>query len=185
MADIDMLTAIGEEIKVAGKSYRLGVMDRTDWALVNEQILSLRADPVSVVDRMAATGKVPSGVLEKLYNRAYDDAIRTKIVSGKDFDDFLYGIEGQQFVFWLRMKKCQPDVSETEASRVQAEWAKECFTGLTAKLMQKFPKMTKTEVEQAQLAQEDDLLNKMVTKGLGMPAGNPETPEKPGTPTDH
>lgn len=182
MGDIDMLTAIGELITVAGKEYRLGVMDRTDWALVKERILSLRADPVSVVERLAAN--VSDALKEKLYTKAYDDATRAKLVSAKDFDEFVYGIEGQQFVFWLRLKKCQPDASETEASRVQAQWAKESFAGLTEKLMQKFPGMTRDEVETAQLAQEDDILNRMVRDGLGMPAGNPATPEKPGTPID-
>lgn len=182
MADIDMLTAIGELITVAGKEYRLGVMDRTDWALVKEKILSLRADPVSVVERLAAN--VSDALKEKLYTKAYDDATRVKIVSGHDFDLFFGSIEGQNFVFWLRLKKCQPDTSEIEASRVQEMWAKECFAGLTEKLMQKFPKMTRDEVETAQLAQEDDILTQVVSRGLGMPAGNPATPEKPGTPTD-
>lgn len=182
MPDIDMLTAIGEEITVAGKPYRLGVMDRTDWALVKERILSLRADPVDVVTRLAANA-TPE-VAEKLYVKAYDDATRAKIVSGRDFDEFVYSIEGQQFVFWLRMKKCHPVTSETEASRVQAQWAKEAFAGLTEKLMQKFPKMTREEVERAQLEQEDDMLNQMVSTGLGMPEGNPPTPETPGTQTD-
>ena len=181
MGDIDMLTALGELHTIGGKKYRFGVMDRTDWALVKERILSLRADPVSVVERLAANA--PPDVARTLYEKAYDDATRARIVSGKDFDAFVYSIEGQQFVFWLRLKTCQPDMSEIEASRVQEQWAKECFAGLTEKLMQKFPKMTRDEVETAQLAQEDDILNKMVSDGLGMPAGNPATPEKPGTPT--
>lgn len=182
MSDIEMLTAIGEEIMVAGQSYRLGVMDRTDWALVKERILAMRADPVETVKRLA--DGLPPDIAEKLYTKAYDDAIRTKIVSGRDFDDFVYSVEGQQFVFWLRLRKCQPDMSETEASRVQAQWAKEACAGITEKLMQKFPEMSREQVEDAQFQQEDDILNKMVSKGLGMPEGNSPTPETPGTPTD-
>lgn len=182
MSNIEMLTAIGEEITVAGRPYRLGVMDRTDWALVKERILSMRADPIETIKRFPTN--IPKDVYKSLCEKAYDDAIRTKIVSGRDFDDFVYSVEGQQFVFWLRLRKCQPGMSETEASRVQAQWAKEAFAGLTEKLMQKFPNMTREQVEDASLQQEDDMLIKMVSKGLGMPEGNSSTPEKPGTPTD-
>jgi hypothetical protein len=176
-----MLTGIGEEITIGDTKYRLPAMERRDWALVKERLLSLRADPAAVVERLAPGA--PPEVAKALYEKAYEDAVRGKLVSGQDFDDFVYSLEGQQLCFWLRIHRRHPEMTEKEAAKLQEQWCTEAFAELTAALMKRFPNASQEEIEKRQRQQEDVESVELTARGLGLPEGNSPTPETPGTPT--
>jgi hypothetical protein len=184
MSDLKTLTALGTQVTIGDKKYRLRDLTRNDWALIEDRILSARGDPVAVAGRLAKDA--PPEIARELYTKAYDDATKGKIVTAGELDAWRLSLDGLAFQFWLQIRKEHPEITEEEAADLLAQLGEEFLAEATEQLVREFPEATAEDVVRIALQKEEAGIAAIIATAAGLPEGNSATPAKrPGTPTSH
>ena len=181
MPGLESLTAAGTEVEIDGRKYQLRPLNRSDWGLIEGRIKAGRADPIEVATRLAKDA--PESVARSLYERAYDDAMKSKVVSAAELDTWRFSLDGMVFQFYLQVHKEHPEVDEDKASELLEQYGQEHLKRITEQLLKQFPEATAEDVAKVAVQHEEAGVAALISKAAGLPEGNSPTPEEPGTPT--
>jgi hypothetical protein len=177
---LETLTAIGTEMKVDGTTYRLRDLDREDWGLIEERIKAGRPDPIAIAQRLAKDAAPENA--QAIYDRAYSDAMKAAVVAAEDIDAWMVTPKGLEFLCYLQIRKDHPKVTEERASELLLQFTREHNDRHLAELRKRFPDATAVELMQALLQLQAAGVEMLISKAMGLPAGNLPTPAGPGTP---
>jgi hypothetical protein len=167
-------------MKVDGTTYRLRPLNRADWGLIQERIKAGRPDPIAVAQRLAKD--VAPDIAREIYDRAYSDAMKATVVAAADLDAWTGTPEGLEFLCYLQLRKEHPEVTEERASELLLQFTREHNERHLAELRKRFPDATAAELMQALLQLQTAGVEMLISKAMGLPAGNSPTPAGPGTP---
>ncbi|HUT11754.1 MAG TPA: hypothetical protein VMY42_14735 [Thermoguttaceae bacterium] len=186
MADLPELLATPDEITIGGRKYQVARLGAADWARITQRIKSGRADPIDVATRLASNASPE--IAEKLFMRAYEDARRDQFVTIGELDQWKSSYEGAQYQFYLSLRKHQSEIDEAKAAELFEQMGREYLAEIHAKLKQRFPDATESEIAAAASQHEEGLLQSVLAALAGLPEGNPSGPPRAGqtttTPTD-
>ena len=165
---------------IGGIEYTFTQLTIRDRQRVEQRILDKRGDPIEIA-RSLAVDATPEE-RERLFDRAYMDAVKARQVTGEEMSDFENTATGAVFAYWLSLRKHHPDVTEDEAAHLREKQLAESIEGALEKIKEQYPEATSEEITQAIASVEGGVLGEILERISGMPGGNLSSPaNQPGT----
>lgn len=172
--DVDKLFAAPETPTIDGKQYTLAPLTGDDWAKIDKRIVSGRVPPEEAVAKLAPLA--PPDVAEKMFSKAYNDAIHINRVTIEQESEWLDTLAGMQYAFFLSITRAHPDITEDTASELLAKSADEFMGRVVEHLQKRFPEATKEQIYDVAVKNESAATAALIASIKGMPAENPTTP---------
>jgi hypothetical protein len=171
MPILNALAGIGTEAVIGGVRYELPPLDNADWALCEDRIRNLRADPVRVARELLVD--VPPEIARSLWERAYEDALQGKLVTARQMDAWCSSYDGRIYQFYLRLRKRIPEATEDEAARLLDTYGREALEKDIDRLAVEFPQIPRVVIEATIAGMKDDAIGSLVKRNAGWPEVNP------------
>jgi flagellar biosynthesis/type III secretory pathway protein FliH len=179
--DVDQLFAAPENPTIGGKQYTLSPLVGDDWAKIKKRIVSQREAPEDVVAKLAPFA--PPEVAEKLFQKAYDDAMHLNRVTANEENEWLETLEGMQYQFYLSIAHAHPEIDEAKAAELLAQLAEEHLSRVVKHLGDRFPDATPQQITEVAINNEKQATAALLASVSGMPNENPTIPATTPEPT--
>jgi len=132
MDGLNQLTAADHTIAVGGRTYRMSPLTLKDYGEIENRILAKRPDPLAAaIEKLQGLGRKQQ---EFLLGRAYDRAVSARYVTAEELDHWRRTREGFCYLFWLMLRKHQPEISLEEAGRLLEQLTEDAEAELAARM---------------------------------------------------
>ena len=123
MDGLNQLTAADHALEIAGRTYRLGTLTLKDLGEIENRIVSKRPDPLAVA--VEKLDRLDQKQQEFLLGRAYDRAALARRATVREVEAWRRTREGICYLFWLMVRKHQPEITLEKAVELVDEMADE------------------------------------------------------------
>jgi hypothetical protein len=127
----------------------------------------------------------PPEVAQKLFEKAYDDALHVNRVTIDQENAWLETLEGMQYQFFLSISPAHPEIDEAKASELLAMLAQEHMERVITALQKRFPDATAEQITEVAIKNEKQSTAALLATLKGLPDENPTIPARKPEATSH
>ncbi len=172
--NLNEIVAAESSFTVNGKTYQTSPLTAREHAKVQTRILSMRGDPIEVARKLADV--LNPEERKELFEKAYNDAVRAKIVTAGEVDAFMNTLEGTVYCIYLSLQKYHPEIDEDEAASLVEQQGREFLDGIITELQAKVGDATPEQIARLVADKEAAWLSELICKIAGLPEGNSASP---------
>jgi hypothetical protein len=111
VTQLGSLAGSAVSITLRNVTYVLSKLNAKHHGEIEQHIASMRVDPLDLAIRKIQAHDLKGEQAEFLLGKAWDEAARVSKVTPREISEFLGGLPGVSYVFWMAVREHQPSLT--------------------------------------------------------------------------